>query len=389
MEQYDFDKIVNRCNTRATKVDALQSMFGSQSLIPLWVADMDFEVCPHIVEALETRMAHHIYGYSCPDEAYWQSIIDWQARRNGFHFTRDEVDYVPGVVKGIGFAVNYFTERGDKVVIQPPVYHPFKMVIEGNGRQVINNPLKRSGDTYSMDLEGLEQIFIEHRPKMLILCNPHNPIGIIWGKEVLASLASLCRRYGVIVVSDEIHGDLGIFGNRHVPFATVSEDAAAISITFGAPSKTFNIPGLVSSWTVVKNPEMRRGFFGWLAANEFDEPTFVATIATEAAYTRAEEWLAAAKKYIEENILAVERYCADNLPGIHPIRPQASFLVWLDCSGLNLNHKQLIDLFVNRAGLALNDGEMFGAEGAHCMRLNVGTNRARIMQALEQLRSAL
>ena len=197
MEQYDFDKIVNRCNTRATKVDALQSMFGSQSLIPLWVADMDFEVCPHIVEALETRMAHHIYGYSCPDEAYWQSIIDWQARRNGFHFTRDEVDYVPGVVKGIGFAVNYFTERGDKVVIQPPVYHPFKMVIEGNGRQVINNPLKRSGDTYSMDLEGLEQIFIEHRPRMLILCNPHNPIGIIWGQVVLASLASLCRRCGV------------------------------------------------------------------------------------------------------------------------------------------------------------------------------------------------
>ena len=283
MEQYDFDKIVNRCNTRATKVDALQSMFGSQSLIPLWVADMDFEVCPHIVEALETRMAHHIYGYSCPDEAYWQSIIDWQARRNGFHFTRDEVDYVPGVVKGIGFAVNYFTERGDKVVIQPPVYHPFKMVIEGNGRQVINNPLKHSGDTYSMDLEGLEQIFIEHRPRMLILCNPHNPIGIIWGKEVLASLASLCRRYGVIVVSDEIHGDLGLFGNQHVPFATVSEDAAAISVTFGAPSKTFNIPGLVSSWTVVKNPEMRRVFFGWLAANEFDEPGCVATIAAEAA----------------------------------------------------------------------------------------------------------
>lgn len=389
MKDYNFDKIIDRCNTRATKVDALQTFYGDQSLIPLWIADMDFEVCDEIVDALETRMAHHIYGYSCPDDAYWNSIIDWQGRNNDFHFTRQELDYVPGVVKGIGFAVNYFSNRGDKIVIQPPVYHPFKMVIEGNGRQVVNNPLLRNGDSYSMDFDGLENIFKTENPRMMILCNPHNPIGIIWGREVLSKLASLCKKYGVIVVSDEIHGDLALFGNKHIPFATVSDEAADVCVTFGAPSKTFNIPGLVSSWTVVKNPVLREGFFGWLSANEFDEPTFVATIGTEAAYTKAGEWLRQAKNYIEQNIMALEEFCAENLPEIHPIRPQASFLVWLDCSRLGLNHDELINLFVKQAGLALNDGEMFGCEGAHCMRLNVGTNRAKIMQAMSRLRDAI
>ncbi|MDD2960564.1 MAG: pyridoxal phosphate-dependent aminotransferase [Muribaculaceae bacterium] len=389
MANIDFDKVIDRRNTRAAKTDALKELFGKEDLIPLWIADMDFEVCPEIAKAITDRVAHHIYGYSRPSEEYWQSIIDWQKEKHNFSFTREELDYVPGVVKGIAFAVNYFTKEGDKIVIQPPVYHPFKMVIEGNKRIVLSNPLIQNDNKYQMDLEGLEKIFATEKPKMLILCNPHNPIGIIWGKDTLAKLASLCKKYGVLVISDEIHSDLAVFDNVHIPFATASKEAEEISILLGAPSKTFNIPGVVSSWVVIKNKELRDGFFKWLAANEYNEPTFFATIATEAAYTKGGKWLAEAKKYIEDNIVFVEDYCAKNLPGVRAIRPEASFLIWLDCSRLNLDHKKLIDLFVNKAGLALNDGEMFGAEGEHCMRMNVGTSRKLIEQALSQLATAI
>ncbi|MDY3931999.1 MAG: MalY/PatB family protein [Muribaculaceae bacterium] len=389
MTRYNFDTVINRHNTQSVKFDGLKELFGRTDLVPLWVADMDFEVCPEISEALQRRIAHHIYGYAVADDSYWQSIIDWQQRRNNFSFSREEVTYVPGVVKAIGFAVNYFTRPGDTVVIQPPVYHPFRIVTEGNGRKVAANPLIRHGDTFSMDFNGLEQIFAYQHPKLMILCNPHNPIGITWNKDTLVRLARLCKQYGVLVISDEIHGDLAMFGNRFTPFATCCDEAAQNSVVFGAPSKTFNIPGLVSSWTVVKNPDIRRGFFQWLEANEFDAPTFVATVATEAAYNHGEEWLEQAKAYIEDNIRFIEQYCNQYIPLVHPIRPEASFLVWLDCSALNLCHDALVDTFINKAHLALNDGEIFGAEGAGCMRLNVATARSVIADALEKLRLAL
>lgn len=389
MSNWNFDKVIDRHNTCALKLEGLKDRFGSADLIPLWIADMDFEVCDEIVSVLNKRMCHHIFGYSCPRDEYWQSIINWQRKEHGFDIAREEIDYVPGVVKGIALAVNYFTEKGDKIVIQPPVYHPFKSVVEGNNRIAVENPLIPDGDLYTIDFDGLEEIFKTQKPVMMILCNPHNPVGIIWSKEVLTRLAKLCKQYGVKVISDEIHGDLALFGNKNVPFATSCKEAEEISITLGAPSKTFNIPGLVSSWVVVKNPELRNGFFTWLAANEFNEPTFVATLATEAAYNNGGEWLKAAKHYIEENILAVEDFCEKNIPGVKAIRPQASFLVWLDCRGLNMEHDKLIDLFVNHAGLALNDGLMFGAEGNLCMRLNVATSRAVLIKALERLAEAI
>lgn len=389
MSNWNFDKEIDRHNTCCMKYDGLEELFGRTDLLPLWIADMDFAVNQHIADALSHRFKHHIYGYSRPRDEYWQSIIDWEKRKHNFRFTREDVTYVPGIVKGIALAVNYFTEKGDKIVIQPPVYHPFKMVIEGNKRVAVNNPLLRNGDKYSMDFDGLEKIFSEEKPKMMILCNPHNPIGIVWSKETLAKLAILCKKYNVLVVSDEIHGDLAIFGHENVPFATACPEAEQNSVTFGAPSKTFNIPGLVSSWVVVKNPEIRQGFFDWLTTNEFNEPTFVATLATEVAYTECDKWLDATKEYIEDNIRYVEDYCSQNIPGIHPIRPEASFLLWLDCSGLKLSHDELISLFVDNAHLALNDGEMFGSQGAHCMRLNVGTCRKNLTQALEQLKVAI
>lgn len=390
MKKYNFDEVIDRHGSGCTKLEDLRELFGKEDLTPLWIADMDFRVCPEITEALAKRIAHPIYGYSRPACSYWDSIINWQYRRHGFCVKRDELIFVPGIVKGIGYAINFFTNRGDKVVIQPPVYHPFRLVTEGNYRQVVPNPLILTEEgNYVMDLEGLERIFAEEKPKLMVLCNPHNPVGIQWSREVLAEVGRLARKYGVVVVSDEIHGDLMLGGKPHYPFATASEDCEAVAITFGAPSKTFNIPGLVSSWCVVKNPELRKEFFHWMEVNEFCAPTFVSTIGTEAAYTCGEEWLNECLEYIEGNINAMERYIAENLPGVKMMRPQASFLVWMDFRNLELCHEGLLDLIVNRAGLALNDGEVFGSQGHGFMRFNVALPRHQLLCALEKLKKAL
>lgn len=389
MNKYNFDKIIDRRGTGSIMTDCLTKVFGRDDLCPLWIADMDFEVCPAISDALEKRASHHIYGYSQAPESYWNSIIKWIKKRHNQDVAHEEITFVAGVVRGYAYALNFFTQKGDTVVIQQPVYTPFRNVATGNHRRVVSNDLVKKDDSYEMDLEGLENIFREQKPKLMVLCNPHNPIGICWSKETLTEVARLARKYDVVVVSDEIHGDLGLFGHKHTPFASVSEDAAMVSISFGAPSKTFNIPGVTSSWCVVKNPELRKPFFQWLQVNEFNVPTWFATVATEAAYTYGEEWLEELIPYIEDNIIAVEEYCKENLPGIHPVRPQASFLIWLDCTGLKLSHDALIDLFVNKAHLALNDGETFGKGGEGHMRLNVANSRRMLLNALEQLKNAI
>lgn len=244
MGKYDFDCIIGRKGSGAMKVDGLVDMFGRSDLEGMWIADMDFAVAPPIRKALADRMAHPIYGYNVIPSDYWDSITRWLSHRHGWEVTHDEITYIPGVVKGIAFAINYFTDKGDKVVIQPPVYHPFKMVIEGNNRTVVNNPLIFDGDTYRMDLDGLERIFATEHPRMMILCNPHNPVGIQWSRETLQRVASLAARHGVIVVSDEIHGDLMLDGRRHYPFASVSDEAASVAVTLGARQKHLISQGL-------------------------------------------------------------------------------------------------------------------------------------------------
>ena len=275
-------------------------------------------------------------------------------------------------------------------MIQPPVYHPFRRLIEGNGRVVVENPLVcDADDNYSMDLEGLERIFAQERPAMMILCNPHNPIGLQWSRDTLATVARLAHEYGVKVVSDEIHGDLMLHGRSHYPYIESCEEARKTGIALGAPSKTFNIPGLSSSWIVIADEELRREFYHWMEVNEFGEPMMMAVVGTMAAYNNAEDWLDEALKYIEGNIDAVDKYCRENMPVIKAVIPEASFLVWLDCRGLGLDHDGLMDLFVNRARLALNDGAMFGAEGNGFMRFNVAAPRGAIISALDQLSEAV
>lgn len=391
MAKYNFDLCIDRHGTQCKKIEVLKQDYGRDDLLPLWIADMDFAVCPEITQALVRRLADHpIYGYTCTYDAYWQSIIDWQRRRNGFDFTRDEVTFVAGIVTGLGLAVNFFTRPGDKIVIQQPVYHPFKDVIAGNGRVMVDNPLlPDQAGLYRMDLDGLERIFEHEHPRMLVLCNPHNPAGIAWPVDVLRQVARLAHKHGVIIFSDEIFGDLMLYGHKHTPMATVSDEAAAVTVTCGAPSKTFNIAGLKSSWCVVKNPELRQPFFRWIETNELCNANMTSIIATEAAYRHGEQWLDECLHYIEGNIDLIVQYCRQHLPGIVAVKPQAGFLLWLDCTGLELEHEQVVDLFVNRARLALNEGSMFGPAGRCHMRLNVGTPRAVIQQALQRLHAAL
>ena len=381
---YDFDKVVDRRGTGAVKYEALPNYFGKADLLPLWVADMDFETPPFIVDAMKKRLEHPVFGYTVMPQAWYEAVIGWLRDRHGWEVQKEWLSFIPGIVKGIGMVVNALLGPDDKVVIQPPVYHPFRLVPQHNGRQVVYNPLiLREDGGYDMDFENLETVLRDPACRLLILSNPHNPAGIVWPRDTLQKLAEICHRHHVTVISDEIHCDMALFGHKHVPFATVSPEAAAISITFGAPSKTFNIAGIVSSYAIVPDPALRKKFYDWLEANEFGAPDIFAPIATVAAYTQGEPWREELVAYLEDNVRLVEEYLKVHIPAIRPLRPQAAFLVWVDCRGLGLSHDALIDLFVGRAGLALNDGEIFGAPG--WMRLNIGTPRTVLAEALEKL----
>ena len=386
---YNFDNIIDRTGSGDLKHSVLKERYGRDDLLPLWVADMDFETPDFITKALQQRLEHSLFGYTVVPDELWISIIQWIQEHHDWRVRREWLTYIPGIVKGIGMAINVFVKENEKVIIQPPVYHPFRLTPQGNGRQVVLNPLKELSDgSYEMDFEQLAEV-TDKQCRLLILSNPHNPAGICWKENTLRRLAHFCYEHHILVLSDEIHSDMALFGNRHIPFATVSDEAAACSITFAAPSKTFNIAGIVSSYAIVPNPTLRRRFYSWLEANELNDPPLFSPIATIAAYSQGESWRKQMLAYIEENIRFVEEYCQQHLPKIKPWRPEASFLVWLDCRPLGLQHDELIDLFVNRAHLALNDGAMFGPGGEGFMRLNVGTPRSILLQALLQLEQAM
>lgn len=389
MKTYNFDEIIDRSGSGDLKHEALLPRWGRNDLLPLWVADMDFATPDFVVDALKVRLSHPIFGYTIEPADYRPTIIDWNESHHGWKIKPEWISFIPGIVKGIGFVVNVFTKPGEKVIIQPPVYHPFRMTPEDNGREVVFNPLRlREDGYYDMDFDNLSEV-CDDKCRVLILSNPHNPAGVCWSKETLQRLADFCYEHNIIVISDEIHSDMALFGNRHVPFASVSERAADISITFAAPTKTFNMAGIVSSYAVISNDDLRQRFYGWLKANELDEPTIFAPIATIAAYQKGEEWRKQMLAYVENNVRFVEDYCRERISGVRPLRPQASFLVWLNCRGLGLNHDKLLELFIDKAHLALNDGEMFGPGGEGFMRLNVGTPRSVLRQALEQLAEAV
>ena len=389
MGRYDFDKVIDRKGSGAIKTDALKDKFGREDLIPLWVADMDFETAPFIVDALKERLEHPVFGYTAQPADYWPTVRQWIADHHGWETECSWMTFIPGIVKGIGMVINALLKDDEKVIIQPPVYHPFRLIPQGNRREVVYNPLTENADgSYSMDFENLESVYDE-KCKLLILSNPHNPAGIVWPRETLVRLAEFCHKRGITVISDEIHCDMALFGHKHIPFASVSPEAASCSITFGSPSKTFNIAGIVSSYAIVPDEGLRERFFGWLEANEMNAAPMFSPIATIAAFKHGEEWRKEMVSYIEGNVDFVIDFCAKELPQIKPLRPQASFLVWLDCRALGLDRDQRNDLFINKAGLALNDGETFSPGGEGFMRLNVAVSRKTLKQAMIQLRDAI
>lgn len=388
MKHYNFDEIIDRKGTGCVKVDGLSQTFGQSDLIPLWVADMDFRTPDFIIDAIRKRCEHEIFGYPIATDEYFESIMNWVLYKHSWKLQKEWICYIPGIVKGIAFALQCFTQPGDKVIIQPPVYHPFRLVPENMKREVVYNPLKEIDGHYEMDFEQLESI-IDERCKVLILSNPHNPAGIIWPKETLIRLAEICHKHHILVISDEIHAEMAFPQYTHHPFATVSPEAAACSVTFMAPSKTFNIAGIVTSYAVVPNDQIRERFFSFLEAGEFSSGTIFAYTATIAAYTYGAEWLQQMRTYVMDNVRYVDEYLQANIPQIKAYLPQASFLIWLDCRKLGLSQAELIDLFQKKAKLALNDGSMFGPGGEGHMRLNVGCPRSVLEEALNRLKQAV
>ncbi|MDR1121182.1 MAG: PatB family C-S lyase [Dysgonamonadaceae bacterium] len=387
MKLYNFEEIIDRRGSGSIKTDVLPERFGRSDLLPMWVADMDFRTPDFILDAIHEVCDHGILGYTkCPD-AYYASIAQWLQQQHRWEIQPEWLQFLPGVVKGIALCVSHFTQPGDKIIIQPPVYYPFRSVPEQLGRTIVNNPLQEVDGTYCMDLQHLRTV-IDSNCKMLILCNPHNPVGITWEKETLQELAEICVENNILVISDEIHADLSLFGHKHIPFATVSDSAQANSITLMAPSKTFNMAGIVSSFCIIPNPALRKDFFHYLKATELDQMHIFAGITTVAAYRQGAAWLQQMLAYVEQNILFVQTYLQQHLPLVKAVIPQASFLIWLDCRKLGLSQKDLVALFIDKARLALNDGSTFGPGGEGFMRMNIGCPQAIVAKALEQLRNA-
>ncbi|MDR0348659.1 MAG: PatB family C-S lyase [Tannerella sp.] len=388
MKIYDFDEIIERRGTNCAKYDALEEVFGKSDLLPLWVADMDFRTPDFIIDALKKRCEHPIFGYTFPADEYVNSIVDWLRKLHGWNVRKEWITYIPGIVKGIAYVLDCFTNTGDKVIIQPPVYHPFRLVPEKMKREVVYNPLKRVNGICQMDFEQLESI-IDSDCKVLILSNPHNPGGIVWEKETLQKLARICAENNILVISDEIHSEMVYPGFTHCPFPAVSDEAEACSITFSAPSKTFNIAGIIASYAIVPNDTLRELFYGFLESREYNHGTVFSYIATTAAYTEGAEWRRQMIDYVRENVRFTDEYLQKHLPQIKVYQPQASFLIWLDCTELGLSQHKLMNLIENQAGLAVNNGAMFGKEGTGFIRINAGCPKATLETALQALAKAV
>lgn len=389
--QTNFDEIINRKNTNSIKYEpgVLKEMFGSEDLLPMWVADMDFKCPDVIVNAILERATHGIYGYSDMDDVFYEVFIDWNKRRNQWMIKRDWICYSPGIVPAVNYIVQAFCHTGDKVIIQNPVYYPFSQAILNNGAQVIYNPLVKIENKYEMDFDHLEEIVKDPRVKLFILCNPHNPIGRVWSAEDLLRLGEICIAHNVIVVSDEIHSDLILKGHKHIPFASLSERFAQNSITCMAPSKTFNIAGLQISNIVIPNASIRATFQTILENNAIRHPNIFGIVAQKAAYGEGEQWLEEVLEYIEGNMAYIDAFVKARLPEIKFQKPEATYLAWLDFSGLGMDQLSLEKWMHHEVKLALDEGYIFGEGGGGYERINVACPRSVVVEALERIEKAV
>lgn len=385
---YNFDEIIDRKGTDAVKLERCKALFGTEDVLPLWVADMDFRTPDFILDSIRRRIDHPVLGYSVPPAGFNESFVKWVHDHHQWAVNPREVGFVPGIVPALSFAVQCFTLPGDEIIVQPPVYYPFFNVIRNNNRKIITNPLKEEEGRFVMDFQDFEAK-ISERTKMFILCNPHNPGGKVWSKETLSTIDEICSRHNVLVVSDEVHADMVHHGFRHTPYATVSETASAGSVTFMAPTKVFNMPGIVSSSYIIPNPEIRARFASFLEAAEMNTGNLFAYLTTVACYEKGEDWRRAMLEYVNSNVEFVTAYLKSNLPQIKPMIPEASFLIWLNCRELGMETDELHHFFAHKAGLGLNKGTAFGEGGEYHLRLNVACPRAILERAMSQLKTAL
>lgn len=383
-----FDEVRDRSGTLARKWENCRAVFGRDDLLPLWVADMDFPSPQPVIDALMKRMAHGIYGYPMLTNEYWQALIDWQQRRHNIALKPDWLVPTPAVVTALSVAVQSLTEPGDEIIVQPPVYPPFFSVISRNGRRVVENPLRLEQGRYVMDLQDLTAK-ITPRTRMLILCSPHNPVGRVWEQAELAKLAQICRRSNLIVLSDEMHEDLVFSGHRHLPLLNAAPEFADRIITFVAPAKTFNLAAFYTSATIIPDDALRNRFIAALEALELLHNNLAGLVAAEAAYRHGEAWLDELLPYLEENAAYLQQYCIDEMPEISVIRPEGTYLAWLDCRELKLAPDALREFLVRDAKVGLNDGSTFGSGGEGFVRLNFGCPRITLHEGLTRIRGAL
>lgn len=372
---------------RCSQVRGISPRWGRTDLLPMWVADMDFKTPPFIVEVMKKRMECEVFGYTVKPESWYEAIISWQKRRHKWTITKEMISFVPGVVPALAMAVQAFTQRGEKVMIQQPVYNPFAQVIRNNHRELVNCPLELKDGQYHINFKLFEKKI--KGCKLFLFCHPHNPGGRVWTREELEKVATICAQNNVIIVADEIHADLTLLPYEHIPFASVSEEAKQNSVVFASPSKAFNMAGLATSYAVIANPTLRRRFESYVEGNELAAGNVFAFNTVVAAYNKGEEWLQQMLTYVQGNIDEVVSYIKENIPQLKVIIPQASYLVFIDFSALQLNQKDIVALCTNRAHLALNDGSIYGEEGNGYMRINLACPRSVVRQALAQLKDAI
>ena len=386
--KYDFDTVVDRRDTNCVKYDLRGKLFGKEDVLPMWVADMDFPVADFILDAIRERLNHPVLGYTFRSDRFSGSVASWLNRRLGWKIETKAIGFSPGIVPALNMCVLEFTDPGDKVVVQPPVYFPFFSAISNHGRELVHNQLVKRDKGYEMDLVHLEDQF-KAGAKLFFLCNPHNPVGRAWTLEELQKLAELCVKYGVMVISDEIHSDLLLSGNRHIPFASLGKDVADLTLTCMAPSKTFNLAGLYTSVMIATNPALMQRYEKILDAVHVGGDNILGRVALEAAYTQGDEWLDQLLEYLENNFQALCSVLNDDLPELLISPLEATYLAWLDFSFLQLDDKELNDFIIHRAGLGLNDGPMFGPGGSQHQRLNLATPRKILMEGAERLAAAV
>ena len=389
----NFDRVVDRRGTSSLKWDYQERFTGlapadAGELLPLWVADMDFPAPPPVLEAIQRRVDHGVLGYTLEPDSYYEAVAAWMHRRHRWQVRRGWMLSCPGVVPTVSLAVLAYTRPGDRVVLQPPVYYPFRSCIESNGREVAENPLVLEGERYRMDLEGLERL-LDERTRLLVLCSPHNPVGRVWRPEELGRLVEICRSRGVVILSDEIHHDLVLDGNRHTPTAALSEQAAEITVTLTSATKTFNLAGLGGSLAIAADAALRRRLKEARDSVWTGGANAVAAAATEAAYRHGEPWLEELLGYLEGNYAFLRGFLGERLPAVRVIPLEGTYLAWVGLQELGFSDQEIKHRLLRRARVWLDEGPMFGTGGAGFQRINLACPRATLEEALERITAAL